>query len=101
MPAQKVIQSGEAPISYDPDAIIVNSDLYSVVFTVKENYIGEFYKNPIQFMKQNFDFKGLLSSLNSSDDFDEFLVTFKSKKGHLKATYNIDVELVIYYLSKI
>ncbi|CAM4025724.1 hypothetical protein [Gillisia hiemivivida] len=97
MQAQEVIQLGEARISYNPDAIVVDSDLNSLSFTVKEKYNGEFSKNPIQFMKQNFDFKGLLSSLEGSDDFYEFLVTFKSKKGYLEATYNIEGELVNTY----
>jgi hypothetical protein len=93
MQAQEVIQLGEARISYNPDAIVVNSDLNSVGFTVKENYIGEFTKNPIQFMKQNFDFKGLLSSVENKDDFDGFLVTFKSSKGYLEAVYTSEGEL--------
>ncbi len=97
MQAQKVIQLGEANISYNPDAIIVNSDLNSVAFTVKEKYSGEFSKNPIQFMKQNFNFQTLLSSVNNVDDFDEFLVTFKSKKGYLEATYDSEGELVNTY----
>ncbi len=88
MQAQKVIQLGEAHVGYNPDAIIVDSDLNSVGFTVKENYIGEFSKNPIQFMKQNFDFKALLSSIQNADDFDEYLVTFKSTKGYLEAVYS-------------
>ncbi len=77
MQAQEVIQLGEARISYNPDAIVVNSDLNSVDFTVKENYIGEFSKNPIQFMKQNFDFKGFLSAL-------------KNAKEERKATYSCE-----------
>ncbi len=94
MQAQKVIQLREAHVGYNPDAIVVDSDLNSVGFTVKENYIGEFHKNPIQFMKHNFDFKALLSSIENADDFDKYLVTFKSAKGYLEAVYSKEGNLV-------
>tara|TARA_R100000935_G_C2831403_1_gene165300 strand:+ start:1716 stop:2270 length:555 start_codon:yes stop_codon:yes gene_type:complete len=93
MQAQTVIQLGEARISYNPDAIIVNSNINSVGFTIKENYIGEFSKNPIQFMKQNFDFQELLSSIDNKDDFNGYLVTFRSTKGFLEANYTSEGKL--------
>ncbi len=93
MQAQTVIQLGEARISYNPDAIVVNSDVSTFGFTIRENYIGEFSKNPIQFMKQNFDIDGLLTSIDNKDAFNGFLVTFRSAKGFLEANYTIEGEL--------
>jgi hypothetical protein len=94
MQAQKVIQLGEAHVGYNPDAIVIDSDLNFAGFIVKENYLGEFSKNPILFMKQNFDCKAILSSVNNADDFDEYLVTFKSNKGYLEAVYTNEGNLV-------
>lgn len=94
MYGQEIIQLDEARLIYNPDAIEVNSDLGTVKCIVKENYIGEFSKNPIQFMKQNFDFKQFLSSVLDTKEFDEFVVTFNSKKGYLEAIYTNEGDLV-------
>lgn len=94
MYGQEIIQLDEARLSFNPDAIVVNSDLGTVKCFVKENYVGEFSKNPIQFMKQNFDFKDFLSAVLNADEFDEYVVTFNSKKGYLEAIYTNEGDLV-------
>ena len=94
MQAQKVTQLGEVRVGYNPNAIVVNSDLNSVSFIVKESYKGEFSKNPIQFMKQNFDFNNFISALPNASEFDEFVVTFNSEKGYLEAIYTNEGKLV-------
>ncbi len=93
MQAQEVIQLDEARLNFNPDAVIVDSDLNSFRFIVKENYTGEFSQNPIEFMKQNFNFKGFLSAIVNADEFNEFTVTFTSRKGYLEAVYTNEGDL--------
>jgi len=95
--AQEVIQLDEARLSFDPEAITVDSELGAIRCIVKEGYTGEFSKNPIGFMKEKFDFKEFLSAIVNKDDFDEYLVTFNSSKGFLEAIYTNDGDLVQTY----
>lgn len=97
MQAQEVIQLDEARLNFNPDAVIVDADLNSFKCFVKENHVGEFSKNPIVFMKQNFDFKSFLSTVSNTDEFNEFVVTFNSNKGFLRAVYNKEGELMNTY----
>jgi len=94
MYGQEIIQLDEARLNFNPDAIEVNTDLGTIKCIVKENYVGEFSKNPIQFMKQNFDFKEFLSAVLNAKEFDEYVVTFNSKKGYLEAIYTNEGEIV-------
>jgi len=94
MHAQEVIQLDEARLNFNPDAITIESDLGIIRCEVAENYIGEFTENPIKFMTQNFDFKNFITAIINRDDFDEFLVTFKSAKGYLEAVYTNEGDLV-------
>lgn len=94
MQAQEVIELDEARLSFDPDAISVDSDLGIIKCLVKESYTGEFSENPIRFMQENFDFNEFLSAIVNRNEFDKYLVTFNSTKGFLEATYTNNGELV-------
>tara|TARA_R100000935_G_scaffold53574_1_gene81515 strand:- start:1141 stop:1698 length:558 start_codon:yes stop_codon:yes gene_type:complete len=94
MQAQKVTQLGEVRLGFNSNAVVKNSDLNSVSFSVKESYKGEFSKNPIEFMKQNFDFSSFVLAMPNARDYDEFLVTFNSEKGYLEAIYTDKGKLV-------
>lgn len=94
MEAQEVIQLDEARLNFSPSTIIVDSKLGTVKCIVKEEYTGEFSANPIRFMKEKFDFKEFLSVVSNNHEFDEYLVTFNSSKGFLKAIYTAEGELV-------
>jgi len=91
--AQKITQLEEAKVSFAPKAIKISSNLDNYVFTVKENFAGEFIKNPMAFMQENFDINTFITSIDN-DDYEEFLVTFKSSKGYLEANYDKEGTLV-------
>ncbi len=87
--AQQITELEEAKVNFALDVVKISSNLDEYTFTVKENYTGEFLENPIAFIKENFDIKDLITSINN-DKYDEYLVTFKSSKGFLEAYYDKD-----------
>lgn len=97
MKAQEVIQLDEARINFALDEITIDTELNSVRISVKEAYTGEFHENPIRFMKEKFDFNSFLDAVVNKEDFDEYLVTFNTRKGFLEALYSNDGELVRTY----
>lgn len=94
MTAQEVIQLDEARLTVPLEDITVDSELGTIRCVVSEAYTGEFSSNPIRFMKEKFDFREFLSAVDNKDEFDEYLVTFKSTKGFLEAVYTNEGELV-------
>lgn len=90
--AQVVTQLEEARITYSPGINLV-SDLDYVDFQVKESYAGQFSKNPIRFVQENFNIKALLEVLDT-EDLDEIQVSFVNRNGFLKATFDKEGNLV-------
>jgi hypothetical protein len=88
--AQQITELEETKVKFAPKAVKISSNLDNYNFVVEESFAGEFIKNPIEFMKENFDIKAFITSI----DNDEFLVTFKSSKGYLEANYDKDGTLV-------
>ncbi len=84
--AQQITELEEAKVNFAPNAVNVSSNLDEYTFIVKESYTGEFLENPIAFMQSNFDIDAFIASV--SNEYDEYLVTFKSSKGYLEATYD-------------
>ncbi len=97
MKAQEVIQLDEARINITLEEISIDSDLNSVKFIVNEAYTGEFHKNPIRFASEKFDFKAFLDAVTNKDEFDEYQVTFNTKKGFLEAIYTNEGEMASTY----
>ncbi len=97
MKAQEVIQLDEARIDFVLDEVTVDSEINAVKFVVKEAYTGEFHKNPIKFVREKFDFDAFLDAVVNKDDFDEYLVTFNTRKGFLEALYSNKGDLVTTY----
>lgn len=97
MKAQEVIQLDEARINIALEEITIDTDLNAVKFIVNESYIGEFHKNPIRFVSEKFDFIAFLDAVTNKDEFDEYLVTFKTSKGFLEALYSDEGEMVSTY----
>ena len=90
--AQKVIQLSEARVSYSPEMKLAGN-LNNLEVNVKEDYAGQFSHNPIKFMEENFDIQDLIGSLDAGT-YDQFDVTFKSKKGYLMASFGKNGELI-------
>ncbi len=55
--------------------------------TIPENYVGEFEKDPLAFMKNNFDIREFISQVQS-EDYETYLVSFRSRKGELRAEFD-------------
>lgn len=85
----QITELEEAKVSFAPKAVKITSNLDNYTFVVKENHAGEFVKNPIKFMKENFDINAFITSIDN-DDYDEYIVTFRSSKGYLEANYDDD-----------
>ena len=90
--AQKVIQLSEARVSYSPE-MKLTGNLNNLEVKVKEDYAGQFAHNPIKFMEDNFNIHDLIGSLDAKT-YDQFDVTFKSKKGYLMASFDKNGELM-------
>lgn len=98
--AQEVTQLKETKVTFEPFVTDVISYLDNHSFMVKENYAGEFSKNPINFMKKNFDIKNFISYLNQNEStnfqishYESYQVTFSSNKGSLNAKFSKDGKL--------
>ena len=90
--AQKVEQLEEAVISYAPMEVKISEDGDRYSYRVNEDYVGEFEENPIAFLKDNFDIAHFISQ-NEDEDYDSYLLTFRSTKGYLKANYDKEGKL--------
>ncbi|MBK5191944.1 MAG: hypothetical protein JJE07_01830 [Flavobacteriaceae bacterium] len=91
--AQKVTQLKETKVEFAPYTIIPTSDLDTYEVVIKENYIGQFSSNALKFVKENFDVNELIQAINETG-YDSYLISFKSSKGFLDATYSKDGEMV-------
>jgi hypothetical protein len=99
--AQDITQLEETTVTFQP--FVTNLDSYlddSFLVMVEENYAGEFSKDPIKFMKENFDIHSFISYLDEHSnsglqkrDHDYYRVTFKTDKGDLVAKFSKDGEL--------
>lgn len=85
--AQKVIALDPATVTFA--SVTTNSNMDNLEFEVKEDFFNQFISNPIKFVETNFDFKSL-----GIEDYDEVEVSFITRKGYLKATYDEKGELV-------
>jgi len=99
--AQEVTQLEETTVTFKSIGFDVVSNLDNYSFIVKENHAGEFSKNPINFMKENFDIQSFISFLDRQNrshlrktDYESYGVTFSSSKGYLEAKFSKDGELV-------
>jgi hypothetical protein len=98
--AQEVTQLEATTVTFQPFVTDVISYLDNNAFVIRENYVGEFSKDPIKFMKENFDIQNFISFLDQkkSTDFQEthyesYRVKFSTNKGYLEAKFSTDGEL--------
>jgi hypothetical protein len=99
--AQEITQLEETNVTFQP--YVTNVDSYldnSFSVMVDENYAGEFSKNPIEFMKANFDIHSFISFLDEQSnsglqkrDYQYYRVTFNTDKGDLVAKFSKEGEL--------
>lgn len=90
--AQVMTQLEETKVEFTPYTIIPTSDLDSYEVVVKESYVGQFSKNALKFIKENFDANHLIQAIDVPG-YDSYLISFRSSKGYLDATYSKDGKL--------
>jgi len=98
--AQEVTRLEATTVTFNPFVTDVISYLDNHAFIVKENVAGEFSKNPIGFMKENFDIQNFISFLDLKESadlqkshYESYQVTFSSSKGFLDAKFSKDGKL--------
>lgn len=87
------IQLEEARVGFAPIDAKITKDADAYSYRINENYAGQFMKDPIAFMKENFDINNFMAEV-ANEKYDSYQVTFKSGQGLLKAHYNKNGELV-------
>lgn len=80
----QIIELDEARLSFSPVSLY-NNNHYRV--NVMENYVGEFEKDPLAFMKNHFDIKEFISQVQN-ENYEFYLVSFRSRKGELRAEFD-------------
>src|SRR5690606_16594116 len=86
----QIIQLEEARVNAKNVKVKANGDLN---FTVVESYSNQFQKNPIAFMKENFDIHTIIKDLQDLN-YEIYEVQFRNKKGHLIANFDRDGTLL-------
>lgn len=93
MSAQEVTVLDEARLFYAPvnAQVVQDGDNYS--YTVKSNYGRQFARDPIGFLKANFDIRNFISH-TANEDYHAYVVTLKSEHGMLVADYDKEGKLL-------
>lgn len=87
MSAQQVTVLDEARLFYAPLNAEISEQGDSYVFKITESASKKFAKDPIGFMKANFDIKGFISH-TAKRNYHSYLVTFISNNGSLEADFD-------------
>lgn len=90
---QKITELEEAKVGFAPLNVEVDESGDNFSYTVTESYAGEFVKDPIAFMKANFDIQNFIAT-HEDRDYETFHITFSSGQGYLKADFNRSGDLV-------
>lgn len=83
----------EAKVNYQPESMKIDQNSSSLVVTIPEKIAGQFQKDPLEFMKTQFDIQKLVTD-NKKENYRSYLINFKSKKGYLAAKFNRKGDLV-------
>ena len=90
--AQEITELKEAKVGFFPLSSEVVKDGDRFIYNVKENYAGEFEKDPTAFLANYFTSENFVSEVKK-EKYDSYTVTLKSKKGKLEAHYDRDGNL--------
>ncbi|MDT0644186.1 hypothetical protein RM553_15220 [Zunongwangia sp. F363] len=89
---QEITQLEEAKVGFAPlDAKIVRMG-NSFSYKVKEQFAGEFVRNPIGFMNANFDINNFIAEVDNRS-YDSYIITFENGNGYLQADFDKDGNL--------
>ena len=65
----------------------------ALVVQIPEKVMGEFQKDPVRFVRNNFDFPQLALD-NKHSEYDSYDVNFRSTKGHFLARFDDKGEII-------
>ena len=65
----------------------------ALVVQIPEKVIGEFQKDPVRFVRNNFD-SAQLALDNKDSEYDSYEINFRSTKGHLLARFDDKGEII-------
>lgn len=79
-PGHSQIVLKETRVDYSPDYMKVGPLTNSATLKITEAAVGEFQKDPLSFIQDNFDIQNLIAQ-NREYDFDSYDIHFKTKDG--------------------
>lgn len=86
----------EAKVNYRPESMKIDPNSNNLVIKIPEKVAGEFQKDPLLFMRTQFDIQKFIVD-NEDLNYDSFLVNFKTRKGYLEANFDKRGDLVSSY----
>lgn len=92
------IVTGQAQVIHLDEARVTNAAKIitngsNSKYVVLEDYSGQFMKNPIGFMKENFDIHLFIEQMKG-ENYESYVVEFRNKKGYLVANFDDQGNLV-------
>lgn len=90
------IELMETRIDYSPASMKVDPATNTVTLKIPEKHYGEFQNDPLIFLQRNFNIHQFLQE-NQEMGFVTTQVVLKSRKGHLRANYNDEGDLISTY----
>ncbi len=90
--AQEIIELNETRVDYSPLFSEMTQQGNTYIMKVRENHSREFEKDPLTFLRKNFNVLQFISLVKASD-YDAYIVSFRSNKGSLNAEYDMDGNL--------
>lgn len=88
----QVTQLDEARVKASPIMLAETSTPDEFRYIVKDGYAADFTKDPLAFVKQNFDIHSFIATVKDRN-YDSYLVSFSTSKGTLQANYSKEGEL--------
>ncbi|HSI71245.1 MAG TPA: hypothetical protein VK941_13500 [Gillisia sp.] len=89
----QIIQLEETDVRFSPKLQLISTFNDGVILKINEEHAGEFSRNPILFMKQNFNIEDFVNNLDG-EIYNYYVVDFKSRKGNLEARFSNRGELI-------
>ena len=91
--AQEVTVLDEARLFYAPLNVTVAQDGDSYTYNIKESQSRQFARDPIGFMKANFDIQSFIAQ-TANKNYHSYLVSFNSANGSLEADFDKEGKLL-------
>lgn len=91
--AQEITELKEARVGFAPYTSKVKRSGNNFSFKVSEIQVGEFEKDPMLFMNNNFNIKNFIAEVKA-ENYRNYTVTFKSSRGRFYADFNSKGELL-------